>query len=83
MLIFDVLKRQKTRVIDLIEENDCVFIYVPPNLAHVFQPLDLTENGMGKEFINQKFGDGMPTRLLKSLSKAKISTKLILLPTLL
>ena len=49
MLIFDVFKGQKTqRVTDLIEENCCVWVYVLPNLTHVFQPLDLTVNCIAK-----------------------------------
>ena len=37
MLIFDVFKAQCTqRVFDLIDENYCVTVFVPPNLTHVF-----------------------------------------------
>ena len=49
MLIYDVFKGQKTqRVIDLILQNNCVNVYVPANLTHVFQVLDLNVNGMAK-----------------------------------
>ena len=72
MLIFDVFKGQKTqRVTDLIEENDCICVYVPPNLTHVFQPLDLTVNGMAKEFLNKKFGDWYANQITKKLEQGE------------
>ena len=46
MLILDVFKGQKnTAVTELIEENNCMVVYVPPNMTNYFQPLDLTVNG--------------------------------------
>ena len=58
LLIFDVFRGQTTKkVTDLIEENDCVKVFVPANLTHEFQPLDLTVNGVAKEFLNKKFSD--------------------------
>ena len=56
MLIFDVFKAQCTqRVFDLIDENHCVTVFVPANLTHVFQPLDLAINGVAKSFLKSKF----------------------------
>ena len=49
MLIFDVFKAQFTqRVFDLINENHFVTVFVPANLTHVFQPLDLAINSVKK-----------------------------------
>ena len=46
MLIFDVFKGHVTeKVTSIIEENNCVTIYVPNNLTDQFQPLDLNVNG--------------------------------------
>ena len=43
MLIFDVFKGHCTdTVLKLIGENDCAFVFVPPNLADHFKPLDFT-----------------------------------------
>ena len=32
----------------LLDENNCVNVFVPPNLTHMFQPLDLSINGVTK-----------------------------------
>ena len=56
MLIFDVFKGYFTyKVTFLIEENNCVVIYVPNNLTDQFQPLDLNVNGQAKQFLKKKF----------------------------
>ena len=56
MLILDVFKGQKTTAVtELIEENNCVVVYVPPIMTNYFQPLDLTVNGPGKQFLKTKF----------------------------
>ena len=56
MLIFDVFKGQVTdKVTKLIEENDCVIVYVPNNMTDQFQPLDLNVNGHAKLFLKRKF----------------------------
>lgn len=58
MLIFDVFKSQCTqKVLDLLDENDCVYVFVPPNLTHMFQPLDLIINGVAKSFLKSKFSE--------------------------
>ena len=47
LLICDVFPRQTTENIkEYIEENDCVIVYVPNNMTHYFQPLDLTVNAV-------------------------------------
>ena len=52
ILIFYVFKAQCTqRVFDLIDENHCVTVFVPANLAHIFQPLDFAINGVAKSFL--------------------------------
>ena len=54
-MLFDVFKGQKTKdVIDLINECNCLSVFVPPDLTHIFQPLDLTINSKAKRFLNKK-----------------------------
>ena len=56
MLILDVFKGQTTTAVtELIEENNCVLVYVPPNMTNYFQPLDLIVNGPAKQFLKTKF----------------------------
>ena len=56
LLLFDVFNGQKTQaVIDLIDEYTCLPVFVPPNVTHIFQPLDLALNAKAKRFLNEKF----------------------------
>ena len=72
LLIYDVFKGQETqRVIALIESNGCLRVYVPPNLTHVFQPLDLTINGNTKEFLKNKFSDWYASQITNKLEKGE------------
>ena len=73
MLIFDVFKAQCTqRVFDLIDENHCVTVFVPANLTHVFQPLDLAINGVAKSFLKSTFSEWYSKKLQKPLTRGKI-----------
>ena len=56
LLIYDVFTGQTNENIkEYIEENDCVIVYVPNNMTHYFQPLDLTVNAVAKHFLKDKF----------------------------
>ena len=56
MLIFDVFKGQTApHVRYVITENDYVYVYVPNNLTHEFQPLDLKVSGSAKVFLSGMF----------------------------
>ena len=56
LLIYDVFTGQTTENMkEYIEENDCVIVYVPNNMTHYFQPLDLTVNAVAKHFLKDKF----------------------------
>jgi len=69
LLIYDVFKGQKTdRVLKIIEDNHCVSVYVPANLTHIFQVLDISINGNAKQFLNQKFSDWYSQQVTKQLS---------------
>ena len=59
LLICDVFTRQTTEnVKEYMEENDCVIVYVPNNMTHNFQPLDLTVNAVASTSwrINSSYG---------------------------
>ena len=72
MLIFDVFKAQCTqRVFDLIDENHCVTVFVPANLTHVFQPLDLAINGVAKSYLKSKFSECYSKKIVKALDKGQ------------
>ena len=56
LLIYDVFTGQTTKNIkEYIQENDCVIVYVPNNMTHYFQHLDLTVIAVVKHFLKVKF----------------------------
>ena len=56
LLIYDVFTGQTIKNIkEYIQENDCVIVYVPNNMTHYFQHLDLTVNAVAKHFLKVKF----------------------------
>ena len=56
LLIYDVFTGQTTKNIkEYIQENDCVIVYVPNNMTHYFQHLDLTVIAVAKHFLKVKF----------------------------
>ena len=70
LLIYNVFEGQKTRkVLDLIEANHCVNVYVPANLTHVFEVLDLTINGVAKSFLNRKFSEWYAEQVTQQIAK--------------
>ena len=72
MLIFDAFKAQCTqRVFDMINGNHCVTVYVPENLTHVFQPLDLAINGVAKSFLKSKFSEWYSKEIAKAFDKGQ------------
>ena len=68
-LIYDVFTGQTTenKRKEYIEENDDVIVYVPNNMTHYFQPLDLTVNA--KHFLKDKFELWYANEVKKQLDK--------------
>lgn len=56
LLIWDVFRAQMTNA---VKQRLCSLhiecVYVPANMTHFFQPLDLTVNGSGKQFMRKQF----------------------------
>ena len=44
---------------------------MPPNLTHVFQPLDLTINGVAKAFLKNKFSEWYSQQITKRLEQGE------------
>ena len=58
LIIMDVFKRQmSTPFLQKIASNNIQLVKVPPNLTHIYQPLDVTVNCAAKQFIKRKFVD--------------------------
>ena len=51
-IIYDFFRRQTTDTfLDVLKDNSILSTKIPPNMAHVFQPLDLTVNRFRKDFM--------------------------------
>ena len=59
------------RVFDLTDENHCVTAFVPANLTHLFQPLDLAINGVAKSFLKSKFSEWSSKKIAKAFDKGQ------------
>ena len=56
LLIYDVFRGQTTdKFLDLLKDNNILSTKIPPNMTHVFQPLDLIVNKFAKDFIKGMF----------------------------
>ena len=87
--MIDVFRGQMTQpVIDLLKENNIFLVHVPPNMTHLYQPLDLTPNRSAKPFFKRKFTEWYSyeiTRLLDAgtkLDDIEVKLKLTILKPL-
>ena len=72
LLIIDVCSGQMTDpVIQKLKENHIKVTRVPPNIANLFQPLDLTVNGSAKAFMKKKFTEWYSSSIAKELDEGK------------
>ena len=56
-------------MIDLINECNCLSVFVPPDVAHIFQPLDLAINSKAKRVLNKKSEASYSQKVIKLLSE--------------
>ena len=53
-----VFKAQTTdKYREHLDENNIAYVKVPPNLTHIFQPLDRNVNAFAKSFLKSRFQD--------------------------
>ena len=56
LLIWDIFRGQMTdKVKEQLNELNIECVYVPANMTHFFQPLDLTVNGCAKQRTRKEF----------------------------
>ena len=70
LAIFDVFKGQITEpVLDLLKQNNIAIVFVPANMTHLFQPLDL--NGYAKKYCKKKFNEWYTDQIFQQLDDGK------------
>ena len=58
LLIYDFFREKTTDMfLGPLKENNVIATKEPPNMAHLFQQLDLTVNTFAKDFIKRKFSE--------------------------
>ena len=68
LVIMDNFKGQVTSsVVSLLEDNNILVCYIPPNTTDKLQPMDLTVNKPAKDFLKQKFQEWYSDQILKQL----------------
>ena len=56
LLVYDIFRGQTTdKFLDVLKVNNILSTKIPPNMTHVFQPLDLTVNKFAKDFMKAMF----------------------------
>ena len=78
LVIFDVFKGQCTEsVIQLLEENNILYVIISPNTTDKLQPLDF--NKPAKDFVRRKFQEWYSDKILDQLEnniEEKIDTRI-------
>ena len=81
LCIFDNFKGQLTaNVLQLLEENHVDIVFVPPNCTDRLQPLDLSVNKPGKDFLRDKFQQWYSDKVFDQLCKNEASLEPIKFP---
>ena len=56
LLTFDEFERQTTsQVLNLLQNNDLMYVIIPPNCTDRLQPLDVSGSWAAKQFLRSKF----------------------------
>ena len=72
LLIIDVFRGQMTDpVLEALKENKIILVKIPPNMTHIYQPLDLTVNRSTKAFFKRKFTEWYSQEIHKQLEEGK------------
>ena len=67
-----VFKAQTTdKYREHLDENNIAYVKVPPNLTHIFQPLDRNVNAFAKSFLKSRFQDRHAKEVAYGLNKGK------------
>ena len=72
LLIIDVFAGQMTDpVLAKLKESHIKLVRVPPNMTHLFQPLDMTVNGSAKSYLKRQFTEWFSSKISDELDSGK------------
>ena len=76
LVLLDVFTGQTTpAVLKTFKDNEILLVFVPANMTHIFQPLDLSVNAFAKKFTKDKLINGTPIKLLDKWTRVKMYKK--------
>ena len=58
-------------VTQALKDNNLILVKIPPNMTHIYQPLDLTVNSSAKAFFKRKFAEWYSKEIHKQLVEGK------------
>jgi len=69
-VIFDEFKGQTTdNVLSCLDENNILYVMVPPNCTDQLQPLDVSVNKPAKDFLRAKFREWYAKKIFTQLDE--------------
>jgi len=72
LVILDEFKGQTTtRVLNLLQRNNLLYVIVPPNCTDRLQPLDVSVNRAAKQFLRNKFENWYADSIVAQKSTGK------------
>ena len=70
LLVMDVFRGQMTKAVNNLLKDHNIFIsFLPNNMTHIFQPLDLTVNSWAKKFMKEKYAIWYASHIIAGLEK--------------
>ena len=77
LVTMDNFKGQITpSVVSLLEDNNILVCYIPPNTTDKLQPLDISVNKLAKDFLKQKFQEWYSVQILQQLDLSATNQEL-------
>ena len=72
LVVFDLFRGQLTKsVLQFLHHNNFVVTFVPANMTHLYQPLDLAVNGYANKFSKTKFKEWHANQTIQQLDEWK------------
>ena len=68
LVLLDVFTGQtRAAVLKTFKDNGTLLVFVPANMTHIFQPLDLSVNAFAKRFTKDKFNKWYTDQIIRQM----------------